>query len=97
MVATLGVLDDLRIAFSQVNWFIPHSETIYSPLSRREEGAGAVFRVVAIRPKSVAGYQAFPQVRVFTPHTGRFYSPSLATTLVAIFWLTTGYHPRSRL
>ena len=48
--------------------------------------------VVASRPIIHTLDSAFPQVDGFTPHTTGIYSPSLATTLVATFWLPTGYH-----
>ena len=51
--------------------------------------------VVATSHFLVTGYQAFAQVRVFIPQTRGIYSPSLATTLVATFWLPTGYHPKA--
>ena len=51
--------------------------------------------VVASRPIIHTMDPAFPQVDGFTPHTTVIYSPSLATTLVATFWLPTGYHPKT--
>ena len=43
--------------------------------------------VVASRPIFHTLDPVFPQVDWFTPHTTCMYSPSLATTLVATFWL----------
>ena len=75
--------------------FTPHADFLYSPYSR-ENALGRPFSgVVATCPESRTGYHPFPQVDGFTPHTGGIYSPSLATTLVATFWLPTGYHPKT--
>ena len=82
--------------FPQVDGFTPHTEIFYSPQSP-ENALGRPFsEVVATCLKSRTGYHPFSQVRAFTPHTLGIYSPSLATTLVATFWLPTGYHPEAR-
>ena len=81
--------------FPQVDGFTPHTEIFYSPQSP-ENALGRPFSgVVATCLKSRTGYHPFPQVDGFTPHTTGIYSPSLATTLVATFWLPTGYQRKS--
>ena len=86
----------LATTFPQVkchDQFTFRMETFYSPYTREKALGGAFSGVVATCSKTGTGYRPFPQVRAFTPHTGGIYSPLLATTLVATFWLPTGYHP----
>lgn len=95
VVASRPIFHTLDPAFPQVDGFTPHAEIFYSPRSP-ESALGRPFSgVVATLSKSGAGYHPFSQVRVFTPHTTGIYSPSLATTLVATFWLPTGYQRNS--
>ena len=95
VVASRPIIHTLDSVFPQVDGFTPHADFLYSPYSR-ENALGRPFSgVVATCPESRTGYHPFPQVDGFTPHTGGIYSPSLATTLVATFWLPTGYHPKT--
>jgi len=95
VVASRLIIHTLDPAFPQVDGFTPHAEIFYSPCSP-ESALGRPFSgVVATLSKLGAGYHPFSQVRAFTPHTTCIYSLSLATTLVATFWLPTGYHPKT--
>ena len=69
---------------------------LYSPYSWGSALEGAFSGMVATSRFFGTGYHLFPQVRAFTPQTKGIHSPLLATTLVAIFWLPTGYHPKAR-
>ena len=68
---------------------------LYSPYSGGSALEGAFSGMVATSRFFGTGYHLFPQVRAFTPQTKGIHSPLLATTLVAIFWLPTGYHPKA--
>lgn len=69
---------------------------VHSPCFQENGPGRAIPGVVATSRFLGTGYQLFSQVRAFTPHTQGIYSPQLATTLVAAFWLPTGYHPKTR-
>ena len=92
VVASRPIIHTLDSAFPQVDGFTPHREIFYSPHSAGRTLGRPFSGVVATCPKTRTGYHPFPQVDGFTPHTTGIYSPSLATTLVATFWLPTGYH-----
>lgn len=95
VVASWPRIPALDSAFPQVDGFTPHGEILYSPCSQEMALGGAFSGVVATSQISRTGYHPFPQVDGFTPHTTCIYSPSLATTLVATFWLPTGYQRKS--
>lgn len=63
----------------------------YSPYKRKKALGRPLSGVVATCSKTGTGYHPFPQVRAFTPQTHGVYSPSMATRVVATFWLPTGY------
>ena len=91
VVASLGLKPISKTAFPQVDGFTPHAELIYSSYSREKASGGLLSGVVATLRFSGTGYHPFPQVDGFTPQTCGIYSPSLATRVVATFWLPTGY------